>query len=140
MELTQSFGEHEFRYLIYPHSGDWANAEVYREVEKINLPAIVAEAGPHGGTLPKEMSFISIEPANLAVSAMKQTEDRESLTIRVFNPTDKKIDGKVSFWKDVKSAKLTDLNEEPYEDIEPKGKEVHLKVEKKKIVTLEVTF
>ncbi len=140
MELTQSFGEHEFRYLIYPHSGDWADAEVYREVEKINLPAIVAEAGPHGGTLPKEMSFISIEPANLAVSAMKQTEDRESLTIRVFNPTDKKIDGKVSFWKDVKSAKLTDLNEEPYEDIEPKGKEVHLKVEKKKIVTLEVTF
>jgi len=140
MELTQCFGEHEFRYLIYPHSGDWADAEVYREVERLNVPVAVAEVGPHGGTLPKKMGFVSIEPANLVMSAMKRAEDRGSLIIRVFNPTDKKIDGRISFWKEVRSAKLTNLNEEPYEDIEPKGNEIHLKVGKKRIVTLEVTF
>ena len=86
------------------------------------------------------MGFVSIEPANLVMSAMKRAEDRGSLIIRVFNPTDKKIDGRISFWKEVRSAKLTNLNEEPYEDIEPKGNEIHLKVEKKRIVTLEVTF
>ncbi|MFA6243335.1 MAG: glycoside hydrolase family 38 C-terminal domain-containing protein, partial [Candidatus Hydrogenedentales bacterium] len=67
MELSQCPGEHEFRYFIYPHAGSWDRADVYSEVERLNVPLELAQAGPHKGDLPRRAGFLSVEPANAVV-------------------------------------------------------------------------
>ncbi len=137
MELAQCIGPHECSYSIYPHSGDWRSG-VFAEAEEVNLPLEGAQAGPHEGTLPKAMSFLEIQGENLQLTAFKRAEDRtETFVVRVFNPTEKAVSGKLIAYKAVKGAWLTNMNEERLEAVKPSGKQIPLKVGKKKIVTLE---
>jgi len=140
MDLAQCIGKHEWTYAIYPHSGDWTNG-CFREAEDLNLPLDVAQAGPHEGTLPKEMSFLELTGANLQVTAFKRAEDRKSsYIVRLFNPADRAVNGSLKLWKPIKKAWLTNMNEERREEIESKGGTVKLRVGKKKILTVELTL
>ena len=138
MKLSQCPGEMSFKYSILPHKGDWVEGEVIREAERVNLPLETAQVGPHKGDLPKSMSFLSIDPVNLMLSTFKKAERSDSLILRVFNPTTDDIDGTITFHKEIKTAWITNLNEERREQLQPDGKKINLKVGKKKIVTLEL--
>ena len=137
MELAQCIGKFEWRYALYPHAGDWKNG-CYREAEDMNLPLEPAQAGPHEGTLPKAMSFLTLEGDNLQITALKQAEDRPgSYILRLFNPDDAPVQGRVILFKDVQEAWLTNLNEERQEALQPEKNRLMLEVGAKKIVTLE---
>jgi len=140
MMLSQTQGIHEFRYLIYPHSGTWDQAGVYAEAERLTVPMRVAQVGPHGGDMPKHQSFMSIKPANLVLSALKQSEDGQSLVLRLFNPTKQELPAEIRFSKKIRIAALTNLNEETAEGLRSKGKTLRFPVGHKKIVTVHVTF
>ena len=90
MKLSQAFGEHEFRYLVYPHKGTWDVGDVYGQVERLCVPLEPAQAGPHGGDLPKRNGFMELEGPNVVLSALKRSEDGEATIVRLFNPTDKR--------------------------------------------------
>ena len=138
MELAQCLGPHEWSYAIYPHKGDWTSG-VYAEAEDFNLPLEPAQAGPHEGTLPKEMGFLELQGANLQLTAFKRAEDHKgSYIVRIFNPTAKAVKGKLILSKPVKKAWFTNMNEERREKIEPKGNSVALSLGKKKVVTVEI--
>jgi alpha-mannosidase len=137
MELAQCLGRHEWTYSVYPHTGDWTNG-VFEQAEDLNLPLEAAQVGPHEGTLPKSMSFVEIQGANLQVTALKRHEDRDNtFIIRLFNPTEKSVSGKLKLFKTIKRAWLTNLNEERRDEIQPKSDTLALSVGKKKIVTVE---
>jgi len=138
MKLSQCPGEMSFRYNLYPHQGNWVQAEAYREADRLNLPLEVAQVGPHGGDLPKSLSFMSLEPAALALSAFKKAERSDSLVLRVYNPTSGDLEGRVSFWKEIEEAWLTNLNEERRQQLQPRGSDLPLTVPAKKIMTLEL--
>jgi hypothetical protein len=140
MLLAQSLGPHEFRYAIYPHAGAWDEGEVVQEAEKLCLPLQAAQAGPHDGDLPKEMSFIRVQPESLALSALKHCEHRQSLVMRIFNPTARAVRAKITCAQPIRAAYLTNLNEERRERLQPKGRALSLPVPRKKIVTLELTL
>ena len=136
MERTQCLDAWEWSYAIYPHSSDWHNG-VYEQAEDVNLPLEAAQAGAHAGTLPKSLSFFKILDARVQLTAFKRAEDVENAYIvRLFNPTEKAVAGKLSFFKDVKSAWLTDLNEEKQSELKVEGKNIPFTAEKKKIVTV----
>jgi mannosylglycerate hydrolase len=81
--------ELEFKYAIYPHIGDWKTAEVYREAETFNVkPASYQMCGNAVGDLPPVKSFLEISNPNIILSALKLSETGDSLTLRLFNPTD----------------------------------------------------
>lgn len=137
MELAQCIGKFEWRYAVYPHSGDWTNG-CYHEAEDMNLPLEPAQAGPHSGTLPKQMSFMAVEGHTLQVAAFKQAEDRPGhYILRVFNPTEKQVKGGIVLFKPIREAWLTNLNEDRLMEITPTGNRIELIVDKKKIVTVE---
>ena len=138
MKLSQALGEHEFRYAIYPHAGTWDEAEVLQESDIFNLRLEVGQAGPHEGELPKEMSFVEVEPTNLSMAALKHCEDNDSLILRLFNPTWKDINGKLKFYRPVKEAYLTNLNEERQKELDVHGNTVAIQIPKKKIFTIEL--
>jgi len=140
MPLAQAPGPHEWRYAIYPHGGDWAQGEVMVEAERFNLPLELGQAGPHEGALPKEMSFLRVEPAWLGLTAVKKCEERESVIMRIFNPTWKDVRARLTCFRPLKSARLTNLNEEPQQDLAPQGNSVEFVLPKKKIYTVELTL
>ena len=136
MERTQCLGEWEWSYAIYPHSGDWQNG-VYEQAEDVNLPLEAAQAGAHAGTLPKSLSFLEILDAPMQLTAFKRAEDQENaFVVRMFNPTEEAVAGKLSFFKNVKSSWLTDLNEEKQSELKVEGNVIPFIAAKKKIVTV----
>jgi len=112
MELAQSPGEHEWRYAIMPHAGDWESGQVFREAETFTLPLEAAQAGKGGGELPQQVSFVEILTPELVLTAMKKCEHRDSLVLRLFNPTMKPLSGEIKVFYPIKEAWLTNLNEE----------------------------
>jgi hypothetical protein len=150
MTLSQSPGEHEFRYWIHPHAGRWSESEVFAEAERLSLPVELAQTGPHGGELPPEMSLLSLEPEALVLSAVKRAERSDALIVRVFNPTDRVLLGRLTLFgsdrpgarfsgqRELRAARLTNLNEEPQADLTPSGSSVAFDVGRKQIVTLAV--
>lgn len=108
----QSPGKREFKYAVYPHSGDWHKGEVYNEAQRFNIPVRPIQVGQHDrGKLPRNMSLLAIEPSDLVLSAFKQAEDSQKMVLRLFNPTAKAIEGKIRFGFPIKSAKRANLNE-----------------------------
>ncbi len=138
MLLSQSLGENEWRYAIYPHEGTWEDADVHCQADAFNLTLEVGQAGRHEGSLPWKMSFFSIEPRGLAISALKKCEDRDTVIMRIFNPTSKDLRARVTAYKRIKGAWLTNMNEERREKLRPVGSSVAFAVPRKKIKTLEL--
>ena len=141
MELTQCAGRHEFTYRIVPHAGTWADARIFDEVERLNVPVEVAQVGPHVGDLPQAMSFFSLSPSDLVMSALKPAEDGRGVVMRLFNPTTTKLTGRIAAWKDIREAELLSLGEEErYGALRPSGSAMSFEAGPKKIVTVRVVL
>ncbi|HTL90639.1 MAG TPA: alpha-mannosidase, partial [Leptolyngbya sp.] len=70
-------GHHHFTYAIYPHAGNWKEAQTVRRSQAFRNPltAIVLDSIPENGTLPPVHSFLDLQSENLIVSSLKQSED-----------------------------------------------------------------
>ncbi len=140
MNLSQCPGKQEFEYLIYPHQGDWINANVHRFAEQLSVPLIPVQTGVCKGYLPTQFSFMEIEQPELILSALKQSEDKKGLIIRFYNPTEKEIDTKINFYKAIASAHLVSIEEKAFEKLSVENKSIKLTAYKKKVVTIKIGF
>ena len=140
MKMAQSPGVHEYRYAIMPHAGNWEEGDVYREADKFNLTLETAQAGKGGGDLPKQASFIEIEPKEIVVSALKKCEIRETLVMRLYNPTMKDVAGSITFFNPVVEAWFTNMDEERRESLPVVDKSIAVHFGPKKIQTIEVAL
>jgi mannosylglycerate hydrolase len=142
MQGSQALGEHRCRYFIYPHAGDWDRGHVARQADQFNVSLEPVQAGPHGGTLPKTMSFLDLSPAELLVSSIKRCEDRESVVLRVYNPTSRKIAGSLTLFRNPRRARYLRMDEGPISGDSPaiRDNQVAFPVGPKKIVTIELDF
>ncbi|MFV2070858.1 MAG: glycoside hydrolase family 38 C-terminal domain-containing protein, partial [Pirellulales bacterium] len=160
MKGSQVFGEHTFRYFLYPHAGDWDQGQVAPQADRFLVPLEPVQTGCHAGTLPQSLSFMELEPAELLVSCIKRaeqcrtergnperghpenTERSQTLVLRLYNPSARDIEGSLTLFKAPCSARYLSLNEEPTGDPDPKmtGNRIALSVGAKKIITLEIVF
>jgi alpha-mannosidase len=138
MKLAQSLGKNECHYAIMPHAGDWQTAGLYGEADRFVLPLETAQAGKGGGEMPKQVSFVEVCPAEIALSAMKKCDQRDSMILRLFNPTSAAVSGTIRFHRPIAEAWLTNMNEQRREQLEPNGKSLAVPFGHKRIVTLEV--
>jgi alpha-mannosidase len=76
-------GHQNFDYELYPHGGTWQQALTERQGYQYNynLKAIQVEA--HTGSQPAEHSYLSVEPENVVLTAVKKAEDNNGLIFRV---------------------------------------------------------
>ncbi|MDR1011366.1 MAG: glycosyl hydrolase-related protein, partial [Opitutaceae bacterium] len=75
-------GEQTFRIKIIPHDGDWTAINLPRLAEEFTTPAPILLQGIHAGARPQSASFLSIDAANITVTAIKQAEDNNDLVFR----------------------------------------------------------
>lgn len=130
----------EYEYAIYPHQGDFGEGKVYEQAERLNVPLSPVQTCAHTlGHLPQKMSFMSIEPENLILSAFKKSEDRHSYVLRVFNPLDKTIHGKINLSTSFNEVYLLNLNEERKIKLNTDDKNtISICIEHHKIISIEV--
>ncbi|MCX7918251.1 MAG: glycosyl hydrolase-related protein [bacterium] len=138
---AQCLGKHRFKFSILPHSGNWLDATVYRQAAQHNVGFSTLQTDSHQGRLPKSMGFLSVEPKELVVTAIKKSEKEDFVIIRFYNIGEKTVQGTIGFGKTVTQVYLAELSEKRLQKLEiTNGKSVELSVPKKKIITLAVQF
>ena len=137
---SQLLRELEFEYAIYPHGGDWNSGGVWPEADGLNRKIqAIQVTGRTKGTLPPSEGFLEIYPDCLVQSAFKKAEDRDSLILRVFNPTDEKVKAAIKTGFKLRDAWVTDLNENRLGSLSVEGGDrLGLDVGAKAIVTIEL--
>ena len=138
MKLAQSLGTNECHYAIIPHAGDWREGGLYGEADRFVLPLETAQAGKGGGEMPQRLSYVEVGPADVSLSAMKKCDERDSMILRLFNPTDDAVTGTVTCHGLISEAWLTNMNEERREQLTADGNSVSVPMGHKQIVTLEL--
>lgn len=135
---SQLLREMTFDYAIYPHKGDWQEGEVYTQAEQLNQSPITYQVTGNGeGSLPLEKSFLSISNPHLIFSSLKQSEDNNAVSLRVFNPTKEVQTGLITTGFALIQAYKTDLKEDRQEQITVlENTKVEIKVNPNEIYTL----
>jgi len=108
---AQCPGNQLFEYAVVPHRGNWESA--FHEAHNLNQPVRVMGASPGPGNMPPELSWIFLEPDILVVSAVKLAEREEGIVVRIYNPADYAVEGKLKPFQKFAKAYITNLNEEP---------------------------
>lgn len=108
-------GHHEFTYSIYPHSGDWKDANTVDKGYELNYPLLGMFTTTHKGDLPKIHSFISVDAPNVVISVVKKVEEKDSddLIIRIYDSEGKNNTiAKINLPAKIISAKEVNLVED----------------------------
>lgn len=137
-ESSQSLATLSYRYAFMPHAEIWDKAGLYNQALAFNTPMHVCQFGRQEGILPLEKSFIGIEGDNLILSSVKKAEDRDSIIVRLYNPTNRDIEGIIKTGLNVKEAYTLKLSEERTEALAIEGGTVRLTVGKGKIISIEL--
>ena len=128
---TADLGHHSFTYSLYPHRGDWRQAETPRRAWELNDPLIAIpikgakEQGSRGTreqrnstmgegvlTEPSTRSFLSIVSDHVMLSALKVAEKGDGLILRLYEDQNRRSTVSVAFFTPLSRAVECD----PYEN------------------------
>ena len=73
------------------------------------------------GDLPASLSFLTLKPETVALSAVKQSERGDSLIVRFYNPTNEPMEATLQTVYPIRSAQVVNLNEEPLAELTVDG-------------------
>ena len=121
---------------IRDSEGDWLTSKAYIQARQFNVPLHAVEVGVHEGDLPPELSFLSIAPESLILSALKRAEREDGLIARFYNIEGEEVEAKIRSFTPHVTIWMTNLNENCLERLKPVNGEVTLNVGAHKIVTL----
>ena len=135
-------GMHQFTYSLYPHAGDWKQAGTVRRGYELNYPLVARQITAHAGQLPAAYSFVSLEPANLVLSAIKKAEDDDSLIFRMYEFEGRKVEARLQVPRAAAKAVEVNLMEAEQQPltVNAAGKEVVIPVQPYEIKSVKVSF
>jgi alpha-mannosidase len=140
-----NIGINHIQYSLFPHSGDWKNG-VWAEGENFNIPVYASEppslalAKTHA-TRRTEGSLLSVSPAGVVMSGIKQAEDGKSLIIRLAEVNGKETMAAITLPIPALSATRVNIVELPLGSPEKplvNGKTIRIRLKPHEIVTLAV--
>jgi alpha-mannosidase len=132
------FGEHQFKYSLYPHAGSW-NEETQREAYLLNDPIIVYRSKVESQTskqLSTLQSLVSVSSANVIIETVKRAEDGNGIIVRLYESQRKRGQVQVRFGFAVESAWETNLLEENESKLSIENDSIQLALRPYQIMTL----
>ena len=134
-------GEQHIRYSLYPHAGTWREANTVLHGYAFNIPLHAMQTNAHTGELPATHSFVTVKPENLVLSAMKKSEDGNSLILRFYEWAGTKTTADIGLPDGATSATSANLLEKPEGDPLPvSGNHITVPVGPYSINTVRVDF
>ena len=141
---AQEFKPYSFEYSLYPHQGDWREADSFMPAYEFNHNLIgfqlPSETRKRIRELPSSLSFVQLEPSNLVLTALKKAEYSSDVILRFFETKGEKTTGLIKLFKEPKAVKTVDLLEHDAEEFEFQGNEIRVKANPFEIVTLKIKF
>jgi alpha-mannosidase len=80
---TQDFGRHEFSFALVSHSGALSKAWAEWQRLRFEYPPIAFRVGSHPGPLGRSHRLLSTNNPQIAVQALKRSEDGQHLVLRL---------------------------------------------------------
>ena len=143
------FGEHQFKYSLYPHAGPW-NEETQREAYLLNDPIIVhrskvegrkpALSEAEGSKVSSLQSLIACDAGNVIIETVKGAEDGDGIIVRLYESQRKRGQVWLQFGRGVEAAWVTNLLEENESVLSVDHDSIPLNLRPYQIVTLRVKF
>ena len=96
--LWQDQGVETFRMLLIPHAGTWQSVDVPRLTEEFTTPAPIVFQGIHAGTRAEVGSFLSVDAADVIVSAIKKSEEGDDLIVRCYEAEGRPVSASIDLF------------------------------------------
>lgn len=126
-------GSHDFRYGLYPHSGNEKDANVEQTALGFQHPAVVY----HGtGKQQSPASFLSVDRANIEIGTVKQAEDGNGIIVRMNETNGVSTNMVMTLPEGFLRVKLCDLMEEPEQPAIVEAGKVNLTFKPFEIITI----
>jgi len=129
-------GHHSFRFLVYPHAGDWRAAGTVRRAAEITTPLVAGTEAPHPGALGRATSFASVDVPGVELSWVKRAEDSDALVLRLVEWEGRAETATVTLREPIRSARRANLLEDPGEAIPATGRTFRLALRPYEIATV----
>ena len=110
-------GPHDFTYSLYPHGGNWSDAQTVRRGYELNYKLFVTQTEKHLGMAGSEHSFMQVQPDNVVVTAIKKAEDDDSTIVRFYEWSGRGADVRLQLPSGANSASDADLMERPINNL-----------------------
>jgi alpha-mannosidase len=130
-------GKHEFTYALYPHAGA-VGVDTVRQGYELNTPLVAVVTTAHPGPLPAWQSFVSIEPENVVLSALKKAEDGDAWIVRFYEIAGRETQVRLRMPRIVVHAQETNLLEQPEHELAAQGQEVTVPTKPYEIKTVRI--
>ena len=116
-DIYPNIGKFNISYALYPHQGDW-KSDLWAEGENYNIPIYAAEPpslsfGKGHASRPEEASLLTVAPANVAMTGMKQAEEGGELIIRLVEIEGKETTATINLPVNAKQARRLNILEMP---------------------------
>lgn len=135
-------GVHRFTYVLAPHYGPYNYASVVHAAYALNAPlrfaaladsgALAEHAPPHASLPP----FLHCDDRNVVIETVKKAEDGPDLIVRLYECHNARGAAVLSCVREIKSAALCDLEENPIADLELVDGAIHFPYRPFEIITL----
>ena len=131
------YGEHQFKYSLYPHAGAW-DEETQREAYLLNDPIIVCQRREERGNklIGNLPSLVSIDKPNIIIETVKRAEDGDGIIVRLYESQRKRGPVQLRLGFAVGSAWETNLLEENQSELSVENDSIHLNVKPYQIMTI----
>ena len=137
-----------FSLSVFPHSGIWDHAEVWRQAYVFNNPPRAYTTGMEykrpaitGSTNPSIRSILLVKGRNVIMSALKKAETGEALILRLYNPSGASTQAVIQLSFTPENIQMVGLDEQIHKNQNPiptirQDRTVHVTIPPKKIITL----
>ena len=139
-------GRHKIVYSLYPHKGDWRQAETVKHATEVNIPLVVhkvreTEAAQADKLAAKLFSgYGGTNAKNALITTIKKAEKENAYIIRVVETHGKDSEVEVTLPGEIASAKEVDMLERNLGDTKFNSSTLSFKLGKHEIKSLKVVF
>jgi alpha-mannosidase len=141
---TSDRGRQQFTYSLYPHAGSWKQADTVLRAYEFNYKLQASQVESHQGNLPATHSLVQLNPKNLVLTAMKKSEDGDSLILRFYEWAGTKTEAKITVPAGASEAVETNLMEQDTKDANAQatihGDQIEMTVEPFSINTVRIGY
>jgi mannosylglycerate hydrolase len=137
---AQCIGRHRFEMAFEPHGPAPAPGALLTSARAHNIaPRIVIARRPEGkGSLIRSFLRVAKGTGDLVLSALKQSEDRASVIVRLFNPGDEEAQATIGMDMPVHRAFAVNFLEERQQEIAVTDGAIALRLKPHQIQTIEI--
>ncbi|SHJ85962.1 alpha-mannosidase [Clostridium cavendishii DSM 21758] len=130
--------EHYFTYSLYPHKGNWQEANTAQMSYELNVPLYTKVEEAHRGELNNINSFAKVDKNNVMIEVIKKAEEGSELVIRMYEFHNKRTNVTLEMFKDIEKIEECNLLERHIRDLVPMGNKVNFEIKPFEILTFKL--